>query len=116
MTIMFHDCGNIRVWTQSGRCIGVLFGVELDTETHQVRRYHVGAVRWFFFRTILCLIDPSQVISLSKDSMIVIDAVVAEKPASYVAIKTIPEDSFPQANSKEIQNNRAQIFDADLHS
>lgn len=76
MRLSLRDLHNLPVETPSGASIGRLVDVEIDVDEQTIRTYHVRS------RTLIpglfgqkLLIDRSQVVSLTKEKLIVDDAV-----------------------------------------
>lgn len=77
MRIAWQDLYRLPVVTESGKQIGLVEGVEIDVEGHSVTRYQVkpGRSLLSIFSHSL-LIAPAEVVSISKETMVVKDALV----------------------------------------
>lgn len=76
MFIDLKTLTRLPVSTESGVYLGRARNIELDTDTHQVRRYSVG-LGWLGRNSHL--ISPSQIKSISADKIVVEDAVIKVK-------------------------------------
>ena len=75
MKILSSDLINLPVFTQSGQYLGRISDFEVDIESHTVSRYYVktGLIKGLWHQQLM--IAPSQVISISKEKMVVEDNV-----------------------------------------
>lgn len=73
MLINFKQLKRLPVETESGQRMGAISDVILDIDSHNVRQYEVksGGLQRVFEKELL--ISPSQIISISKDKIIVMD-------------------------------------------
>ncbi|OGY51633.1 MAG: hypothetical protein A3J59_04940 [Candidatus Buchananbacteria bacterium RIFCSPHIGHO2_02_FULL_56_16] len=87
MRISSSDLINLPVETQSSAHLGRVSSFDLDLDGHKVVRYYVktGLIKGLWHQQLL--IDPIQVISISKEKMVVEDNLAAE-PATQV--KEVP--------------------------
>lgn len=78
MRISSEDLLNLPVESQSGQRLGRISGFDVDTESHRVMRYYVktGLIRGLWHQQLL--IDPVQVVSISKEKMVVEDGAIRE--------------------------------------
>ncbi len=72
----------LPVETQAGEKLGKVVDIEIDVESHLVRKYHVksGSVITGIFHNVL-LVDRTEVVSVSKEKMIVEDRVAVRAQA-----------------------------------
>lgn len=75
MRLHSHDLIGLKVETQSGTALGKVSGFELDADAHAVRAYEVkrGLVGGKL------LVAPADVVAITKEKMVVRDAVVPVK-------------------------------------
>ena len=87
MRISSSDLINLPVETQSGAHLGRVSSFDIDLDSHKIVRYSVktGLIKGLWHEQLL--IDPVQVVSISKEKMVVEDNLAAE-PASQV--KEVP--------------------------
>lgn len=78
MRINSKDLLSLPVETKSGERLGKVASFEIDCETHLIVNYYVRSLKDLLFKDEL-IISPSQVISISKEKMIVEDAVIKDK-------------------------------------
>ncbi len=89
MLLHAQDVKNIPVVTQDGRKVGKLIGPTIDTATHAIFKYAVARSR--LLSALLpdeLLVDPSQVVSLTAEQMVIKDELV---PAEAEAKKQLSE-------------------------
>ena len=85
---------NLPVYTVSGEHLGKVVGVEVEATAKQVMRYEVAtALSLVGLWGKKLLISPEQVVSISKESMIVADAVMSDPVASGSKPNLAPEPS-----------------------
>lgn len=75
MKITCRQLNNLPVTTESGFKIGKIIDVEIDLEAHIIIKY---IVKQGFLKELL-LIAPTQVISISKEKMVVYDNIQKQK-------------------------------------
>ena len=87
MRISSSDLINLPVETQSGSHLGRVSSFDVDLDSHKVVRYSVrtGLIKGLWHQQLL--IDPVQVISISKEKMVVEDNTAAEPAAP---VKEVP--------------------------
>lgn len=76
MLIKSKDLLKLPVETKSGKLLGAVCGMEIDIDTHQIKKYYVkpsGLVKGLIGDVLI--IDFSQVLSVTKERMIVEDGV-----------------------------------------
>jgi hypothetical protein len=78
MTLADHEWRNLPVETALGTAVGRLTAIELDPDTHRVAYYHVRRRRLVSSGPDL-LVSPAQVVSLTKEKMVVDDLVVRDR-------------------------------------
>lgn len=80
MMMGWEQLHRLPVQTESGHLLGVVDGVTVDVDAHDIFRYEVKPMKILtaFFSKAL-LISPLQVISVSEDVMIVKDSVAPEE-------------------------------------
>lgn len=74
MLINLHHLLHIPVFTESGIKLGRVYDLNIDIEVQAIMSYIVRAT--IFSRSYL--IKPSQIITISKDKIVVEDAVIGE--------------------------------------
>ena len=81
MKILSSDLINLPVYTQSGQHLGRVDSFEVDIEAYTIIKYNVrtGLIKGLWHQQLV--IDPSQVISISKEKMVVEDN-VGKKPTT----------------------------------
>lgn len=81
MQISSADLINLPVYTQTGQRLGRVTFFEIDIDTHTISHYHVktGLIKGLWHQELI--IHQSQVISISKEKMIVEDN-VSKQPAT----------------------------------
>lgn len=67
---------NLPVETQSGDPLGHIIGMEIESDGQRIWRYHVVKGALVFKKEYL--IAPSQVVSISKERMVVEDATIKD--------------------------------------
>lgn len=89
MRIASGDLLNLSVYTASGQHLGRVAGFEIDLETHSILSYHIstGLIKGLWHQQLT--IHPRQIISVSKDAMIVEDNAVTE-PAPELGDLPLP--------------------------
>jgi len=85
MIIQSGDLINLPVYSQSGQNLGRIDSFEIDLDSHTIIRYHVrtGLIKGLWHEQLL--IAQSQVISISKEKMVVEDNIIKEPAADFVA-------------------------------
>lgn len=75
MKILSSDLINLPVYTQGGQHLGRVTAFEVDIDGHTITTYHVktGLIKGLWHQELL--INPSQVISISLEKMVVEDSV-----------------------------------------
>ena len=78
MKIQSSDLINLPVYTQSGQHLGRVDSFEVDIDNHTITHYHIktGLIKGLWHQQLV--IVSSQVISISKEKMIVEDNVKKE--------------------------------------
>ena len=100
MIIRTRECINLPVQTRGGQPLGVILDIELDADAHQVRSYHVGISRLMFWKRVVYVIVPDQVVSLTNEVMIVSDALIPVKThTASIPLKQVPEETLPSINN-----------------
>lgn len=97
MIINFKKLINLPVFTESGQKLGKVYDVELQTETHQVKKYLVGGS---FLNATKYLIAPEQIRSIGADKIIVADACLKEAEKQKASRRPATE-AFNSALSME---------------
>ena len=80
MMMSWEQLHRLPVQTESGHLLGVIDGVSVDIDAHDIFRYEVKPMKiltTFFSKSLL--ISPLQVVSVSEDVMIVKDNVAPEE-------------------------------------
>ena len=87
MRISSDDLLNLPVESQSGQHLGRISGLDVDIDAHRITRYRVktGLIKGLWHQQLL--IDPAQVISISKEKMVVEDGAVREPAAEFDPVK-----------------------------
>lgn len=85
MRISSSDLINLSVCTQAGQHLGRVDSFEVDIDSRTISKYHVktGLIKGLWHQKLI--IDQSQVISISKEKMVVEDIVSKEKAADFIA-------------------------------
>lgn len=81
MRITSKQLYNIKVQTDIGRDIGVLNYFDIDIDSHTIQNYYIkrnNLLERFLKTGSDIIIHPTQVISITKDVMIVKDSVVED--------------------------------------
>ena len=89
MKISSTDLLNLAVYTQQGQHLGRVASMDIDLDSHMVRHYHVrtGVIKWLWHHELL--VARQQVISISKEKMVVEDSLSTKKqPASKAKLAT----------------------------
>lgn len=73
----------LPVFTKAGEKLGHIIDIEIDIESHAVRKYLVGAR----FKKDIYLVTPSQIISISEEKIMVEDTILKDPE---IAIKKKP--------------------------
>lgn len=86
MKIQSNDLINLPVFTQSGRNLGRIDSFEIDIDTHAINCYYIktGLIKGLWHEKLI--IHQSQVISISKEKMIVEDNIGEESVAELKKI------------------------------
>lgn len=81
MRISSEDLLNLPVESQAGQRLGRISSVDVDTDSHLITHYHVktGLIKGLWHQQLL--ISPAQVVSISKEKMVVEDNAVREPAA-----------------------------------
>ena len=89
MKIHSSDLINLSVYTQSGQHLGRIDSFDVDIDTHTVTHYYVktGLIKGLWYQQLI--IAQSQVITITKDKMIVEDNVGKEPAAELEQIKLV---------------------------
>lgn len=89
MKIQSSDLINLPVYTQSGQHLGRVDSFEVDIDTHAITHYYVrtGLIKGLWHEQLI--IDQSQVISISKEKMVVEDNVSKEPAVDLVTSPAI---------------------------
>lgn len=87
MKIQSSDLINLPVYTQSSRHLGRIDSFEVDIDTHTITHYHIktGLIKGLWHQQLV--IATSQVISISKEKMVVEDNVKQEKATELKGVK-----------------------------
>ena len=81
----------LPVYTQSGQFLGKVKRIILDPLTQGVSQYVVGSRHWLKrFLVKELLISPLQVISLTREKMVVADNVVKSKSQTKIGLAVAP--------------------------
>ncbi len=85
MIILSSDLTNLPVYTQGGQYLGRIDSFEVDIDTNTITCYHVrtGLIRGLWHQQLI--IHQSQVISISKEKMVVEDN-VSRQPIGEVEL------------------------------
>ena len=76
----------LEVKTKNGQRLGRLVDLEMETETSEVKKYIVGADSWIKNKIIPELvIDSSQIIEITDQSIIVDDSLLNQAALSQIA-------------------------------
>lgn len=81
----------VPVYTQSGDYLGQVVKVVLEPNTQQILQYLVGSsnvIKKLFSKKLI--INQSQVVSLTKEKMVVFDATVKDWQSSRINLATVP--------------------------
>lgn len=73
MYINYQQLTRLPVVTESGKKLGHVHDVEIDVESHHIRKYIVGQG---FLSKDTYLVAPSQIIEITKDKIIVEDNIM----------------------------------------
>jgi len=88
MLVAIENFSDWRVQTQSGKFLGALAGIDLDIETHQIKKYR--AVQKNFLRDNLeLLIDPAQIVSIKENLIVVNDAISIAQAEQSTGVKNM---------------------------
>ena len=89
MLISSDDLINLPVYTQSSQHLGRVTSLEVDINSHIIKCYHVktGLIKGLWYQELI--VHPSQVISISKEKMIVEDNAAKEPEADLEKIKLV---------------------------
>jgi len=85
MKIQSSDLINLPVYTQGGQHLGRVDSFAINIDSHQITHYHVktGLIKGLWHQQLV--IVASQVISISKEKMVVEDNVTKEPAVDLVA-------------------------------
>lgn len=85
MFIDWHTITHLPVYTESGQKLGSVREIEIDIETHSIRKYIV--THGFFTGKETFLITPLQVKSITAEKMVVEDTIIkASKPGGIATV------------------------------
>ncbi|OGY47922.1 MAG: hypothetical protein A3J62_02860 [Candidatus Buchananbacteria bacterium RIFCSPHIGHO2_02_FULL_38_8] len=89
MEITSDNLINLPVYTQSGQYLGRVTSFEIDVDSYAIIYYHVrtGLIKGLWHQELL--ISQSQVISVSKEKMVVDDNVGKQPEADWEKIKLV---------------------------
>lgn len=78
MLISADDLLNLPVFTQSGEHLGKVVSFDLDVDAQAITKYHVktGLIKDLWHEQLV--VDKSQVLSISKEAMVVEDSLGKE--------------------------------------
>ncbi|MFA6215302.1 MAG: PRC-barrel domain-containing protein [Patescibacteria group bacterium] len=87
MIISGSDLINLSVYTQSNKNLGRISDFEVDIEAHAIRCYYVktGMIKGLWHQQLM--ISPAQVISVSKEKMVVEDSAAKQPEAELKKVK-----------------------------
>jgi len=87
MLISSSDLINLPVYTKSGRHLGRVASFDINIDTNLVAAYYVktGLMKGLWLQQ-LC-VSPKQVVSITKDKMIVEDNVAKEKVPGFSEVE-----------------------------
>lgn len=87
MIILSSDLINLPVYTQSGKHLGRISDFEADIDTHTISCYYVktGMIKGLWHQQLM--ITPTQVISVSKEKMVVEDNAAKQPETELEQIK-----------------------------
>ena len=88
----------LPVFTKAGEKLGHIIDIEIDVESHQVRKYFVGAR----FQKETYLIAPSQILEITEEKVIVEDNVMKDPAAAKK--KPILPRSLDAVLPRELEN------------
>ncbi|OGY49478.1 MAG: hypothetical protein A3J65_03640 [Candidatus Buchananbacteria bacterium RIFCSPHIGHO2_02_FULL_45_11b] len=89
MKISSNDLINLPVFTQSGQNLGRVYSFDLDIDNNAVVSYYVrtGLIKGLWHQQLI--ISPRQVISISKEKMVVEDSAAKEPKASLGKVELV---------------------------
>lgn len=99
MLISHNSLLHLPVFTESNGFLGRIHSFDVDIESQSIIKYHVqggGLLQGFLAQKLL--VDRSQVVSISKDKMIVEDAVLLAATKESKASQPIKQASQPMMN------------------
>lgn len=87
MKISSSDLINLPVYTQGGQYLGKVDSLDIDIDTHTITHYHIrtGLIKGLWHQQLI--VHQSQVISISKEKMIVEDN-TSRQPIGEVELAT----------------------------
>lgn len=76
---------NLPVYTQNGQHLGRIDSFDIDIDNNKITKYHVrtGLIKGIWHQELL--VDQSQVVSISKEKMVVEDNIIKEPIANLAA-------------------------------
>ncbi len=84
-------CHNLPVYTKSGRYLGRVVDVEIEAASQQVLFYHVAtAISLSNLWRRRLLISPKQILSFSRQALIVEDGSVSDRLVSRYVLAAAP--------------------------
>ncbi len=83
MQISSSDLINLPVYTQSGKHLGRVASFDIDIDTNGITAYYVktGLIKGLWYQQLA--ISPKQVVSISKEKMIVEDNIGKEPAKAF---------------------------------
>jgi len=105
MIIPWQNLSNLPVETKSGQSLGMIVGVDIDSETFEVKLFHVksrGLIKGLLNNELM--IAKEQVISIDNERMVVFDAVVREKKTAGKKIARVVPESGMSGPMQSSQN------------
>ncbi|MDX9893634.1 MAG: PRC-barrel domain-containing protein [Patescibacteria group bacterium] len=90
MNLSSNDLINLPVYTESAQYLGKITSVDINIDNHQISSYCVrtGLIQGLWHQHLL--ISPSQIISISKEKMVVSDNVDRQPDADLSKVKFSP--------------------------
>jgi len=84
MKISNNDLIGLPVYTQGGQSLGKIDSFEIDIDTSSITHYHIstGLIKGLWHEKLV--IAQSQVVSISKEKMVVEDSTIKEKRPGLV--------------------------------
>lgn len=101
MIISHQKLIHMPVYTQSGVKLGHIYDLEIDVETHHIRKYLIGPR---FIGKETYLVTPAQILDITKDKIIVEDTIIKESEVEPKKAVTRPTLDTPLMQRNE--NNR----------